>query len=323
MRTLYCEYCNKEVPFVHKEELKVEIVNHQEITYREKVSYCANCHNEIYNSEDYDENIDSYQEAVRSVSGIISKEEIVEIITKYNIGKKPLALLLGWGEATIIRYLNGGNIEKLHSDELKKIKDDPTYMKEKLLRKRKVLTDVAYRKSISKVEELILSETNSKIYQFASYILEKNDEISNLALQKLLYFIQGIGIAIFSKNIYDTMPKAWAKGPVYPNIYHRFCSYGFAPLTMENTENDLTEDEKHLADMVVEVFGKYSGNYLKEMTHKTLPWQNARQGIKEGSPSSNLINYKSMEGYFKKEHEIYNFETLKGIEKYCTTLQNN
>ena len=35
---------------------------------------------------------------------VITKKEIEEILIKYNIGKKPLSLVLGWGEVTIIRY---------------------------------------------------------------------------------------------------------------------------------------------------------------------------------------------------------------------------
>ena len=54
---------------------------------------------------------------------IITIEEILEILEKYNIGKKPLSLVLGWGEVTIIRYLDGSIPDKLHSDVLFSIKN--------------------------------------------------------------------------------------------------------------------------------------------------------------------------------------------------------
>ena len=37
----------------------------------------------------------------------ISKDEILQILKQYNIGRKPLSLLLGWGQTTILRYLSG------------------------------------------------------------------------------------------------------------------------------------------------------------------------------------------------------------------------
>ena len=40
-------------------------------------------------------------------SAIISREEILQILDKYNIGRKPLSILLGWGQTTILRYLSG------------------------------------------------------------------------------------------------------------------------------------------------------------------------------------------------------------------------
>ena len=39
--------------------------------------------------------------------GVITVDEIKQILDEYCIGKKPLAKLLGWGETTIIRYMEG------------------------------------------------------------------------------------------------------------------------------------------------------------------------------------------------------------------------
>ena len=38
---------------------------------------------------------------------VITVDEIRQILESYRIGKKPLAKLLGWGETTIIRYMEG------------------------------------------------------------------------------------------------------------------------------------------------------------------------------------------------------------------------
>ena len=54
---------------------------------------------------------------------IITIKEILEILEKYNIGKKPLSLVLGWGEITIIRYLEGQIPDQFHSELLLKINE--------------------------------------------------------------------------------------------------------------------------------------------------------------------------------------------------------
>ena len=58
---------------------------------------------------------------------LICREEILQILEKYNIGRKPLSLLLGWGQTTILRYLNGITPTPEYSKELLHILKDPSY----------------------------------------------------------------------------------------------------------------------------------------------------------------------------------------------------
>ena len=70
---------------------------------------------------------------------VITKKEIEEILIKYNIGKKPLSLVLGWGEVTIIRYLDGNIPDKLHSNVLFSIKNNPNLLLEYLEKNKKLI----------------------------------------------------------------------------------------------------------------------------------------------------------------------------------------
>jgi len=67
------------------------------------------------------------------------------LISVYNIGQKPLASLLGWGETTIIRYVKGLTPTKEYSQTLKKLMN-PQYMFELYLNNKESLTDVSQRK---------------------------------------------------------------------------------------------------------------------------------------------------------------------------------
>ena len=77
----------------------------------------------------------------------ISTEEVKCILLDYNIGKKPLAKLLGWGETTIIRYIEGDIPTCEYSQKLLQIKEDPNYYYDILLKNQDKLTTVAFKKS--------------------------------------------------------------------------------------------------------------------------------------------------------------------------------
>ena len=64
---------------------------------------------------------------LKGEESIITIDEIQSILTDFKIGKKPLAKLLGWGETTIIRYIEGDIPTAEYSDKLKAIFQNPYY----------------------------------------------------------------------------------------------------------------------------------------------------------------------------------------------------
>ena len=87
----------------------------------------------------------------------ISTEDVKCILLDYNIGKKPLAKLLGWGETTIIRYIEGDIPTCEYSQKLLQIKEDPNYYYDILLRNQDKLTTVAFKKSKKAVLSILIS----------------------------------------------------------------------------------------------------------------------------------------------------------------------
>ena len=51
------------------------------------------------------------------------------------------------------------------------------------------------------------------------------DGISNLKLQKLLYYAQGCTLALKNAPLFDDPIVAWQHGPVVESIYHKYKSY--------------------------------------------------------------------------------------------------
>ena len=61
----------------------------------------------------------------------------------------------------------------------------------------------------------------------AKYFLSLSDDssgdyISNLKLQKLLYYAQGFHLAIFNKPLFNEPIEAWAHGPVVGSSYRKY-----------------------------------------------------------------------------------------------------
>ncbi|GHU75863.1 hypothetical protein FACS1894188_07480 [Clostridia bacterium] len=154
--TPFCPECRNKVNYSVKEktesiELKNEIY---EIVSR--TAYCENCGAEIWIPEIEDANLKTLYDAYRQRHGIIPLDEIQAVPEKYSIGKKPLSLLLGWGEQTFSRYYDGDMPTNEYSERLKRFYREPAYYVEILengkdgLKSRK-----AYKKSKAAVEKLL------------------------------------------------------------------------------------------------------------------------------------------------------------------------
>src|SRR5574344_715033 len=104
------------------------------------------------------------------IKTVITTDEIRCILNNYQIGKKPLAKLLGWGETTIIRYVEGDIPTREYSDKLKYIMQNPAYFGQILEENKESLTAVAYRKCSQAVREKLLE---SKIRVVAQYIINR------------------------------------------------------------------------------------------------------------------------------------------------------
>lgn len=71
--------------------------------------------------------------------------------------------------------------------------------------------------------------------ELAKYIVKKciddNYAISNLQLQKILYYIQRDFLKKDSIAFYDEI-EAWQFGPVVPYVYYYYCGFGAMPINI-------------------------------------------------------------------------------------------
>ena len=321
----FCDNCLKDVECTYNEKITEIEINNVKIKYLKKYYICSECNSEFLDDLfDYDTQVVNNE--LRKHYDIITTDEINEILTKYNIGKKPLSLVLGLGEVNIIRYLDGANPTREISDLLKNILNSPLLFELYLYGNKDKISETAYKKSLGKTKQLELVDNHSKLYNSSLYIISKLDEVDPLSLQKLLYFANGFSNLLLKNKLFNDIPKAWKHGPVYLDIYECFSYYkgdliDYSEL-LKDREFNLTDDEKQYLDIIIKDFGCYSGPILREMSHLTDPWLIAREGLNIDEPSTRFIDEKDMDEYFKKIYDEYKIKNINDISKYSTELFN-
>src|SRR3990167_3308538 len=55
---------------------------------------------------------------------------------------------------------------------------------------------------------------------------DSSDGISNLKLQKLVYYAQGFFLAMHETPLFENDIEAWTHGPVVPELYRQFKEFG-------------------------------------------------------------------------------------------------
>ena len=111
------------------------------------------------------------------------------------------------------------------------------------------------------------------------------DVITNLKMQKLLYFVYVWGLVKSGAPIFEEKFQAWPNGPVLRSVYDKLKQYGAMPIDLDfsdvETKKDLRKLETSLGDykeMIEEVFKKYGSLHAFELvniTHEEKSWLNA------------------------------------------------
>ena len=121
MNKIFCPECRCDVTYKIKEQLAFRTIKGKEYSFDEKIAICNECGSELCIDKLEEENLKNIYNEYRKANGIISVDKIREISYRYKIGKRPLSLLLGWGENTYSRYFDGDIPSKQYSDILLKL----------------------------------------------------------------------------------------------------------------------------------------------------------------------------------------------------------
>ena len=99
------------------------------------------------------------------------------------------------------------------------------------------------------------------------------DDISNLKMQKLLYYAQGCSLASLMRPMFDDEIIAWKHGPVVESIYRKYHSYGNKGISENPRLPRFDPDVDRLLINTYNAFAKYSAWELANLTHMEDPWK--------------------------------------------------
>ena len=118
--------------------------------------------------------------------------------------------------------------------------------------------------------------------------------ITNLKLQKMLYFAQAAHLSMYGKPLFEDEIEAWKFGPVVRSVYDQYKANGNSPIA-ECVGIKLEDDLESFLESVWSIYGKYSASELVQITHNHLPWKEAYLGKGENE----IIKQDRLKEYYR------------------------
>lgn len=145
---------------------------------------------------------------------------------------------------------------------------------------------------------------------FIAFANITGDLITNLKLQKLVYYSQAWNLAIFGRPLFSNDFESWVHGPVVPDLYQEFKSFRWHPIERDLDEHNYHEireqlgaETTELLDEIIEEYYNLSAHELEQLTHSEEPWLKARSGCACDEICHNIIKKDWMQEYYGRRLE--------------------
>ena len=100
----------------------------------------------------------------------------------------------------------------------------------------------------------------------------EREGITNLKLQKVLYFAQVHYLTILNRPLFSDKIEAWEYGPVVPGVYRQYRSKGSNPIISEEDTSTLSDGDKKETEQIWRyVRREYSASKLDQYHPRTHP----------------------------------------------------
>ena len=194
-----------------------------------------------------------------------TKELLLLLMQRYEIGKKPLSRLLGWGDTTVMRYLDGVEPNREFAARIELLAENPWEYAEVLEKNKDKLTDTAYRKTRRAVYREIFCDRSTEAMQYVVALAE--GDISPYRIMMVLYYAQICSLMLRGLPLFEEETDFSPGQPlIYPRLYAQMRKYGVRMMHPETVS--LSEEEQDCLKQVYYVLNGYSPNALKALASR-------------------------------------------------------
>lgn len=127
--------------------------------------------------------------------------------------------------------------------------------------------------------------------EIINYSIERGYSISNLKLQKILYYVQAAFLVERGEKCFNESIVAWEYGPVVEEVYRNYKRYGRSDITDRQEDEEMVSidfftmklvrerkaynsDDKKLVHKVVDAYSGVENPFkLVKKTHEEEPWK--------------------------------------------------
>ncbi len=247
-----------------------------------------------------------------------TKEQLVQIMESYNIGKKPLSKLLGWGETTVFNQLKGSLPGREYAEKINEIWENPLLFSEILEKNRDKITEVAYKKARRAIDDKLLRDKASNIILYL--VCQSNGDTAPYQLVATLFYSQAASLILYDKPLIDEdilyRPRSYMP---YPGIYAGLLKKGLH--MMKNPFEGLSSEDSNLVSSIHKLLNGYSPNAVKTLLKDD---RNAlllrHKGERDASDAENAegiqISLSEFQAYCLDENVDIKASDIKGFRKY-------
>jgi len=109
---------------------------------------------------------------------------------------------------------------------------------------------------------------------------EYGEGISNLKMQKLLYYSQKVHYSFYNEPLFIDDIEAWKHGPVIPKVYQFYKKYSNNVIDIFELEEEIKNkkhisyDESMVLDFVLDKYGHLDAWAIRNLSHNEIDWKN-------------------------------------------------
>ena len=126
-----------------------------------------------------------------------------------------------------------------------------------------------------------LPEPFANAADIANYLLTKSsDGMSQLKMQKILYFCQAGSLAWTGRPMFGETIEAWINGPVVVDFWNAHRYQGWIS-TVSDAKDLFDPTARAICDSIYARYGEYEAWRLRDLSLEQQPWKDARKGFSE------------------------------------------